>query len=358
MQKKNIFDFESSHGLKSIEIICDNILSLKEPVDILVISAFQNNYSPLPNTLIGALDTVGINVAFLAKKTFLDIRMNQHVWLSDDLGENAKISRRIACIEFNPRKDVALEMSLVQRRITSLFAMLVSAAYMGIPIKNIVMPVLGSNAQDYAPESMVELILREGYHALETIPQFKCLQVIEVNHERYAALNSAFNKILGRNKTDLVMDDLYNTTKRKLQQMKQDFTYLRNLKTVFVDRKHFDSVAASFDEIEKDPRYIAAIKCRRLAEMAAVDLLASKGGVVPNNLNEKIEKVCGLYSVPKWIKYYWHTMREFGNVGAHVQKAITGGNIKVEYHHPKENDINILLLCSVEVLHIWRNLRC
>ena len=250
-----------------------------------------------------------------------------------------------------------MEMSVVRERMLSLFAMLSAASYTGIPIKNVVMPILGSNSQDYDSESMAELILREGYHALETIPQFMRLQVIEMNHERYNALRDAFNKILGRDKTDFVADSLYEITKKKIEQMKQDFTYIRNLKTIYIDKKQFDLVAASFDGIEKDPRYIAAIKCRRLAEMAATDLLAWRKYSTKDNLNGKIEKVCGIYSIPKWIKYYWHTMRELGNVGAHVQKLAENGDISMEYHHPNENDMNIMLLCSVEVLHAWRNLR-
>lgn len=357
MRKREIFDFESSHGLKSIEIVCDDILSLSELADILVVSAFQNNYKTLPQTLIGALSTVGIHVASLARIPLLDMRVNQHVWLSDDLGENAKVSRRIACVEFRSRKDTGMEMSVVRERMLSLFAMLSAASYTGIPIKNVVMPILGSNSQDYDSESMAELILREGYHALETIPQFMRLQVIEMNHERYNALRDAFNKILGRDKTDFVADSLYEITKKKIEQMKQDFTYIRNLKTIYIDKKQFDLVAASFDGIEKDPRYIAAIKCRRLAEMAATDLLAWRKYSTKDNLNGKIEKVCGIYSIPKWIKYYWHTMRELGNVGAHVQKLAENGDISMEYHHPNENDMNIMLLCSVEVLHAWRNLR-
>ena len=43
---KNIIDFELPNGLKRIEICCADILEIQETIDILVVSAFQNDYLP------------------------------------------------------------------------------------------------------------------------------------------------------------------------------------------------------------------------------------------------------------------------------------------------------------------------
>ena len=99
-----------------------------------------------------------------------------------------------------------------------------------------------------------------------------------------------------------------------------------------------------------------AIYCRRLAEMAAKDLLAVAKKPTSDILNNLIDSVCREYNLAGWESYYFHIMREIGNQGAHIKEKIEK-NRKSRYHHPNENDINILLICSAEILSVWRTLR-
>lgn len=357
MNRKNVFDFESPSGLKSIEITCTDITSIEGIYDILIVSAFQNDYKPLPKTLIGAINGLGINVDMLAQNPYLDMRSTQHVWLSKDvLQEDCKF-KRIACVELSPQKGINIKMSHVKKRVSSLFGMLSAANYTGIQIKEVIMPIIGANAQDYSAERMAEIILREGYHALESIPQFQRLKVVEMNPERFDALSLAFNQILGRDESDIVSDVLYESTKKMVRQMKQDFTYLKSMNAIKLDKYNFDMVSTSFESIESDPRYMVAFKCRRLAEIAAIDILNMNNLPTGGNLQQKIERVCSACKLAGWLKFYWHTMRELGNEGVHIKDQIEKRMKTIKYHHPNSNDINILLMCSSEVLHTWRTLR-
>src|SRR4051794_18477461 len=54
-----------------------------EAVEVLVVSAFPDNYVPLPETLIGALDSRGLSVAAIARSKDIDIRADYGCWLSN-----------------------------------------------------------------------------------------------------------------------------------------------------------------------------------------------------------------------------------------------------------------------------------
>ena len=51
-------------------------------VDVLVVSAFQNDYAPLSGTLIGALHSKGLNVDLLARTPETDLRESFNTWVS------------------------------------------------------------------------------------------------------------------------------------------------------------------------------------------------------------------------------------------------------------------------------------
>jgi TIR domain len=72
-----------------------------DPVDLIIVSAFRDNYVPTPISIIGALDRRGLSVAELAKRKAIDLRQTTGFWLSESLPPNASqvgVSR-ILCFE-------------------------------------------------------------------------------------------------------------------------------------------------------------------------------------------------------------------------------------------------------------------
>lgn len=70
-------------------------------LDLLIISAFPNGYSPSPSSLIGALASKGLSVHQLAKQKLHDLRKVCNFWLSrrlEDTGGVKNISQ-LACFE-------------------------------------------------------------------------------------------------------------------------------------------------------------------------------------------------------------------------------------------------------------------
>ena len=68
-------------------------------LDLLVLSAFPNDYAPTPTSLIGALWNRGVDVAALAADKQTDLREQCAFWLSRPIGLPAFHARRIACFE-------------------------------------------------------------------------------------------------------------------------------------------------------------------------------------------------------------------------------------------------------------------
>ena len=83
MSLLNIISVPTNNGLKSIEIHRNDITKFNFDVDILVISAFRNGYSPIPNTVIGSLkENCGLDVSELAHNPLIDLRSSLDFWLS------------------------------------------------------------------------------------------------------------------------------------------------------------------------------------------------------------------------------------------------------------------------------------
>ena len=84
-------------GDKTIRVICGELRDIDMQVDLLVCSAFKNDYIPTRTSLIGALYwNYGISVGALAAMPALNLK-DLGVWVSGPV-ECAKFGR-IACVE-------------------------------------------------------------------------------------------------------------------------------------------------------------------------------------------------------------------------------------------------------------------
>jgi len=77
-------------------------LAKNEHFDLLVLSAFPNDYIPTPSSLVGALNRKGLSVAHLSTLKELDIRETYACWLSSEIDYkdyNGIEFKRVLCFE-------------------------------------------------------------------------------------------------------------------------------------------------------------------------------------------------------------------------------------------------------------------
>lgn len=107
------------------------------------------------------------------------------------------------------------------------------------------------------------------------------------------------------------------------------------MNVIHLDKYNFNTVVTSFESIETDPRYMVTFKCRRLAEIAAIDILNMKKLPTNGNLQQKIESACSASKLASWLKFYWHTIRELGNEGVYIKDQRSNRKESDEIPSPK-----------------------
>lgn len=94
-------EINDGNQIKTISLYVGDLSHIPDEhaVDLLVISAFPDDYSPTPTSLIGALDRVNLSVATLARSKLVDLRPLSSFWLSAPLSSKTTNIRQVACFE-------------------------------------------------------------------------------------------------------------------------------------------------------------------------------------------------------------------------------------------------------------------
>jgi len=128
-------------------------------VDILVISAFPNDYTPTPGSLIGGLDFHGMSVELLASNKAHDLRDTCGFWISSALSQRSALPiDRIACFETSDRADPP---TMVGDLFRGLFPFLDDRVD-----KVVAMPILSAGDQGWDKATMLTSILDAASHWL------------------------------------------------------------------------------------------------------------------------------------------------------------------------------------------------
>ncbi|MGI8961648.1 MAG: hypothetical protein ACR2IV_18185, partial [Bryobacteraceae bacterium] len=179
------------HGSRTSRLsICHGDLTQipeSEAVDLLVLSAFPDEYEPVSGSVIGALQEKGISVEHLARNKAVDLRHAFSCWLSEEILEQSEgiRFRRILCFE-------PLTRGRPTEIVGEIFQSLMPFANGAPPIARIAMPRVACGQQGVGIAEMLEPLVDAAVHWLKHGLPVDELKIVEQSAERAAEMKRVF----------------------------------------------------------------------------------------------------------------------------------------------------------------------
>lgn len=340
---RNSYEFTSPYGEKCFELHQGNILDFDEKIDVLVISAFAQDYIPVQGTLVGALLTqLGIDVSILSQSPFIDMREEKGIWVSRRL-KNRRF-RYIMCVEFLefPGDDVDAEM--VGSRVQNLFVCLEMLEKFTSDIKTAAMPLIGTGSQRIPSSVILSALFQHGSLSLKRCSSFQKVYIIEQKEEKIKAISQTMDLVLKREGQQIInvfRDRESREILLEVERLLKELILIRNKRTV---NKTFAKLLDCMKQ--QEVRYLdLAILARRVVEMMMNEVNPQS---VNKSLYRKIEDFARKQVAASWIISYMHIIRILGNEQAHddISKGKIPGEIMI-------TDQRIMLHCLEQIFTFW-----
>ncbi len=161
-----------------------------DPVDLLIVSAFQNDYVPTQSSLIGALHRKGLSVEKLSQNKAIDLRDTAGFWLSKTLPENSTTVgvRRILC--FEPHFLGIQPSEVVGNLFRGLFPFLSDTQD-----ATVAMAILAAGNIGEDPARMLRALVTAAVMWMKRGLPIRELRIVERNPDRVALLTPVFAEI-------------------------------------------------------------------------------------------------------------------------------------------------------------------
>ena len=176
-------------GNRYIELYYGDLTAMlpHEAVDVLVVSAFPNDYSPVPRTLIGALHDKGVSVKHLALKR-IDLRATFSCWLSEEIQspQPGIEFKRILCFE-------PLVRGRPSEVVGDIFQALIPFVSEDSSMKRIAMPLVATGNQAAPIVDILAALLDAGVHWLELGLPVSHIKIVEHSRQKAAEIKGAFS---------------------------------------------------------------------------------------------------------------------------------------------------------------------
>lgn len=195
------FAVKTDTGTKKISVFKGNLCESDRFYDMIIVSAFKGSYYPAEGTLIGELMNVkNISVKELAADCQLDMR-DRGCWISK---ETAGQFRRIACVElleYSQREQTeSVDIVTIKSAFSTLMYLLEQASLMGIPLKTVALPVLGTGLQNISFNYMISPLVNYCVKALREIDGLQEIVFYEKDGEKAEQLTDQLERLFADTK--------------------------------------------------------------------------------------------------------------------------------------------------------------
>lgn len=163
----------------------------EESVDLLVVSAFPDDYWPTNRSLVGALDAVGVSVRDLAANKAIDLRSESSCWLSNVVQESGRKLgfKRILCFERS------LRYSEKGTSVSDIFKSIFRLRSEGYNISSLAMPIIASGDQGMDAAEMIVNMLNAILEWLGRIPELREIRIVEMYAPKAIETSKMFSVI-------------------------------------------------------------------------------------------------------------------------------------------------------------------
>jgi len=174
-------------GVGAIELLHGDLTELppEHAVDVLILSAFPDNYAPTKTSLIGALHRRGLSVAALATDKEWDLRSNFSCWMSRDIPDEGFNFKRILCFETGHRGSP-------DELVGDIFHALAPFVFGPPNIRSVAMPVLASGNQGHDFEVMLRGLLIAATHAMTGAAPLDVVKIVVRSQDELSRARKVF----------------------------------------------------------------------------------------------------------------------------------------------------------------------
>jgi hypothetical protein len=254
-----------------------------DPVDLIIVSAFQNNYTPTQWSIIGALFRRGVNVSMLAEDKEIDLRKTAGFWLSRSLSKNAPVGAgRILC--FEPGFLGAQPAEVVGYLFRGLFPFLPTAQD-----STVAMAVIGTGALGEDPARMLRALVTAATEWMKRGLPIRELRIMEQNVNRAKALapvfselkalaspapskraSAQFDVLLSFSKADVPSAEIVSKSMREKAPRVRLFDYRFSINPGEIWQDEIDQAMQNCEKMVAllSPNYFASPECREELTMA------------------------------------------------------------------------------------------
>lgn len=323
----NGFDIDTATGERSVELRVGDFPALGITVDLLVVSAFEGGYEPVPGTLLGRLqEAYGLTIGQLP--VALDLRASPlRCWVSEaiDWGDrpggpngSGDIScfRRIAVVEgsFAWEPGDLLPWPPFNR----LFSLLALLPLRQIPSAVVATPLLGSGDQGIDPLLHFPELLHAYREAFRHVPDLQRLILFDKTDQALHTLGEAIDAALDRpdgQSTRLQLPSELPGLDR-LQWLLRETRKAEGSHQASSLSQDLQELLALLQSPEISPIALG-IHCRRVVEQLVQQSLR-KDSDLPVRLYSGIHRLRD-QNVDPWVISCLHQVRTFGNWMSHPQ---------------------------------------